>query len=404
MFWNLAGNRLEEQLKANNEGKNGTAPEGLVQEAMPDVTRRRLLTAGMVGVAGTVSGFGWVGTGTAFAAPAAPDLETKARSEQGVLIYSNLSNANMAPFLAGLRAKYPWLKVDALHLGPAEVFERYYSESSVGRRSADLIITAAPDAWLRFHEKDGIEPYNVPDAGALPAWSKPLPGLYTFSTDPLVMVYNKLLLPPDKRPQSMADLARLSQQFPGLFNRKITTYDAAKHAFAYVLQWTYARERGWPALEGVARATRLESSGATMIEKVTTGEYSVVYFASGATFFERLRQEKRGDILGWNLIKDGTPLMPRGMAITRRSQSKASASLVMNWLLSHDGQVSIANGGLVPYRSDVKPNEVPVITYAQIVEQLGAKNVIQIGYPPEMLREQPAFIAKWQATFTGGRK
>lgn len=135
MFWNLAGNRSEEQLKANNEGKNGTPPEGVVQEAMPDVTRRRLLAAGMVGVAGTVGGFGWVGSGTAFAAPAAPDLETKARGEQGVLIYSNLSNANMAPFLAGLRAKYPWLKVDALHLGPAEVFERYYSESSVGRRS-----------------------------------------------------------------------------------------------------------------------------------------------------------------------------------------------------------------------------------------------------------------------------
>ncbi|ODP34737.1 hypothetical protein A9762_14110 [Pandoraea sp. ISTKB] len=344
------------------------------------------------------------GTVSALAAPASQDMEARARGEQGVLIYSNLSNANMAPFLAGLKAKYPWLKVEALHLGPAEVFERYYSESSVGRRSADLIITAAPDAWLRFHEKDGIEPFASSESAILPAWSKPLPGLYTFSTDPLVIVYNKLLLPADKRPQSLADLARLSSQFPGLFNRRITTYDAAKHAFAYVLQWTYARERGWPALEAVARATQLESSGATMIEKVTTGEYAVVYFASGATFFERLRQENRGDILGWTLIKDGTPLMPRGMAITRKSQNKASAGLVMNWLLSHDGQVNIAKGGLVPYRSDVKPAEVPVITYSQILEQLGPKNVIQIGYSPDMLREQAGFVAKWQATFNAGRK
>jgi len=383
---------LEAYLKTKTERGSGH----LVQ----DTARRRVLAAGVAG------GLTWLAGSAmpALAAPPSQDLEVRARSEQGVLIYSNLSNANMAPFLAGLRAKYPWLKVEALHLGPAEVFERYYSESSVGRRSADLIITAAPDAWLRFHEKDGIEPFAASDAGALPAWSKPLPGLYTFSTDPLVIVYNKLLLPADKRPQSLADLARLAQQFPGLFNRRITTYDAAKHAFAYVLQWTYARERGWPALEAVARATQLESSGATMIEKVTTGEYAVVYFASGATFFERLRQENRGDILGWTLIKDGTPLMPRGMAITRKSQNKASAGLVMNWLLSHDGQVSIAKGGLVPYRSDVKPAEVPVMTYSQIVEQLGPKNVIQIGYSPDMLREQPAFVAKWQATFSAGRK
>lgn len=383
---------MEAYLKTKTERGSGH----LVQ----DTARRRVLAAGVAG------GLTWLAGSAmpALAAPPAQDLEVRARSEQGVLIYSNLSNANMAPFLAGLRDRYPWLKVEALHLGPAEVFERYYSESSVGRRSADLIITAAPDAWLRFHEKDGIEPFAASDAGALSAWSKPLPGLYTFSTDPLVIVYNKLLLPADKRPQSLADLARLAQQFPGLFNRRITTYDAAKHAFAYVLQWTYARERGWPALEAVARATQLESSGATMIEKVTTGEYAVVYFASGATFFERLRQENRGDILGWTLIKDGTPLMPRGMAITRKSQNKASAGLVMNWLLSHDGQVSIAKGGLVPYRSDVKPAEVPVMTYSQIVEQLGPKNVIQIGYSPDMLREQPAFVAKWQATFNAGRK
>ncbi|MCI3208312.1 MULTISPECIES: ABC transporter substrate-binding protein [Pandoraea] len=365
-----------------------------------NTSRRRVLGVGVAGALACLTG----GTASALAAPASQDMEARARGEQGVLIYSNLSNANMAPFLAGLKAKYPWLKVEALHLGPAEVFERYYSESSVGRRSADLIITAAPDAWLRFHEKDGIEPFAASESAVLPAWSKPLPGLYTFSTDPLVIVYNKLLLPADKRPQSLADLARLSSQFPGLFNRRITTYDAAKHAFAYVLQWTYARERGWPALEKVARATQLESSGATMIEKVTTGEYAVVYFASGATFFERLRQENRGDILGWTLIKDGTPLMPRGMAITRKSQNKASAGLVMNWLLSHDGQVNIAKGGLVPYRSDVKPAEVPVITYSQILEQLGPKNVIQIGYSPDMLREQAGFVAKWQATFNGGRK
>lgn len=386
-----------------------TKPERGSGHLVANTTRRRVLGAGVAG------GLTWLAGGAvpAMAAPAAPsipttptaqDMEARARKEQGVLIYSNLSNANMAPFLAGLKAKYPWLKIEALHLGPAEVFERYYSESSVGRRSADLIITAAPDAWLRFHEKDGVEPFASSESGVLPAWSKPLPGLYTFSTDPLVIVYNKLLLSTDKRPQSLADLARLTQQFPGIFNRRITTYDAAKHAFAYVLQWTYTRERGWPALEAVARATQLESSGATMIEKVTTGEYAVVYFASGATFFERLRQENRGDILGWTLIKDGTPLMPRGMAITRKSQNKASAGLVMNWLLSHDGQVSIAKGGLVPYRTDVKPTEVPVITYSQILEQLGPKNVIQIGYSPDMLREQAAFVAKWQAAFNAGRK
>ena len=62
-----------------------------------------------------------------------------------------------------------------------------------------------------------------------------------------------------------------------------------------------------------------------MVEKVAAGEYTTIYFSSPLTFYNSMRDMKTSPVLGWNLIEDGTPVMMRGIGITRKSQSKASA-------------------------------------------------------------------------------
>lgn len=342
---------------------------------------------------------GWSWSAAANADVAAVE---RSKSEQGLQIYSNIAAYNWGPIVDAFRARYPWVKVEALDLGPSEAFERYYSESSVKRRTADIIAVAAPDSWLRFIDRKQIEPYVAADAAALPTWSKPVEGLYTISTDPMVIVYNKVLLQQGQRPHSLDQLAKLVRANPAPYARRLTTYDATSHPFAYALHWAYANKRGqagWEVLKALGPQTRPEGGGATMIEKITAGEYVGSYFASGVTFFRQMKEQKRERVLDWSLLADGTPIMVRGIAMTRAASSKASAQLFLDFVLSHEGQVAVGRGGLTPYRPDVQQAEVPFLTYQSIAAEIGEDNVILVGYDRRLLSEQQQFIARWKAAY-----
>lgn len=338
--------------------------------------------------------------GTAWSAsPGSIELSKK---ERGLLIYGNVAAENFAPLVEVFRAKYPWITVQTLDVGPAPAFERYLTESSVNHRSADLIAAASPTGWLRFVKRGELEPYVADGNAQLPDWSRPFPGLYTLSTDPLVIVYNKLLLKPAQQPTSIAQLRALLKSRPADFAGRLTTYDALRHPFAYAVHWTYAKARGeyaWETFRELGPATRPEGGGASMIEKVAAGEYTTVYFSSPLTFYKSMKDMKSSPVLGWNLIEDGTPVMMRGIGITKKSQNKASAQLFLDFVVSREGQLAAARGGMTPYRPDVRPDEVPFLTYDAIRNRIGDKNVLLIKYDEEMVGDMKRFTEKWQAAY-----
>lgn len=333
---------------------------------------------------------------------AAPDAVERSKKEKGLVIYGNVAADNFAPVIAEFRKKYPWIEVKTLDLGPAPAFERYLTESSLDHRSADLIAAASPTVWIRFVKRGELEPYEAVGAKDLPDWSRPYPGLYTLSTDPMVIVYNKLLLKGDKQPRSIAQLRALAKKYPKDFANRMTTYDALRHPFAYAIHWTYAKERGqeaWGMFNELGPITRPEGGGASMIEKVAVGEYTTVYFSSPLTFYKSMKDMKSSPVLEWHLIEDGTPVMMRGIGITRKSQNKASAQLFIDFVVSREGQLAASRGGMTPYRSDVKPSEVPFLTYDEIRRRVGDKNVILIKYDEKMVDEMKAFTDKWRAAY-----
>ena len=337
-------------------------------------------------------------------APAADaDAVNRSKAERDVLIYSNIAAYNWGPIIDAFHAKYPWLKVEALDLGPAEAFERYYSEASVKRRTADIIAVAAPDTWMRFIDRDQVEPYVTPDAAALPEWSKPVKGLYTISADPAVLIYNKLLLKSkEQRPDTLDGLAAQIRKQPALYTKRLTTYDATSHPFAYAMHWAYVQKRGpkgWDALRALGPQTRPEGGGATMVEKITAGEYVGAYFGSSVTFLRRMKEEGREQVLDWTLLRDGTPVMVRGMAITRAASHKAAAQLFVDFALSREGQIAVGKGGLTPYRPDVSKSSVPFLTLDAVRDTVGEANVILVGYDRAMLQEQDQFLAQWKAAY-----
>jgi len=325
------------------------------------------------------------------------------KKEGKLVVYSIMAEYNWKHVLEGFKKLYPWIEVQTLDLGSSEVFERYYSERASNARTGDLLIVGAVDKWLQFVAKGEAVEYVSPEEGKLPKWAMIRKGLYTVSADPMVIVYNKALLPEKMRPNSLAQLANFAQENPAMFKNKVTTYNAATEAFGLSINWAYTKKYGdsaWSLLDSLGKVTRPERSAGPMIEKITTGEYLVGYFISGIVLFPKLDDPARAKLLGWAYPADGTPIVLRGMAVSKGATNVNAAKLMLDYILSHDGQVGFGKGGLTPYRPDVQANEVPRATYDGIVKQLGGENkAVLVEYDQDMVTNGQSLQARWKKAF-----
>lgn len=329
------------------------------------------------------------------------DLVEASKKENTLLIYSNMAEYNWRPVIEGFNKLYPWIKVQTLDLA-GELYERYYAEKASNTRTADLIATGGIDDWLAFSDKGEAVDYVSPEKPKLPDWSFPRPGIYTVSSDPMVIVYNKKIIPEAQAPKSIADLVKYAEANPAVVKNKLTTYNALTGSFGLSIYWSWLQKypEAWSMFEKVGGITRPERSAGPMLEKITSGEYAMGYFLSGIVVFPRMNDPARKALIGWNFIEDGTPVFLRGMSVPKGSANQNAAKLMLDFILSHDGQVAFGKGGLTPYRPDVKADEVPYFTYNSIVEKVGGeKNVILIRYDPEMLKQRTVFLDKWRAVF-----
>jgi iron(III) transport system substrate-binding protein len=324
------------------------------------------------------------------------------RSENGLMIYSNMADNNWQPLLDGFRAKYPWISVETVDLGSGTVHSRWEAEQGSNARTADILVSGANDRWASYGKDGLMDPYVSPEAAQLPDFGSPYPGVAVMSSDPLVITYNAAILSEDQRPTGMASLVAAAQADADAFNGRITTYDASRSSFGLAGWWNYMNvkgEEGWDNLRAIAPMMRGETSGGAMNEKIATGEYVVGIAVSGITIFPRL-ELPGGEILGFAFPDDGTIIMLRGMGIPANGANPNSSRLFLDYTLSAEGQLLVGKGGMVPYREDVPEDQVRY-TYQAIGDLIGQDNMIIAGFDERLITEAQAFAEKWTATMAG---
>ena len=323
----------------------------------------------------------------------------QAKTEGSLLIYTNMGQKNWQHVIEGFRAKYPDITVDILDVGSREAIERYLAESATGVATADLIATASQPGWLDLQARGEIMDYTSPEGAAWPDWSKPFPGLYTVSTDPMVFAWSALNVPKEERVTTFADFVKLAEKNKGAWSNRVTTYSPLTSPLGYVAHYFFVKhhgeEKGWKYLDALgALPLRMESTGGPQMEKVTSGEYVFSYFMSGITVWPRLDEAGRGDFIDWTYIEDGQPMMMRGIGIPKASGHPAAAKLMLDYILSEEGQIGFGKGGLTPARPGVQPGDGVRATYSSVVEAVGEANIIMLGYDQQMMDDYAAFEAR----------
>lgn len=326
------------------------------------------------------------------------------KKESGLTVYSNIALFNWDPIVAAFKEEYPWIKVEPTDLNANEVFERYYADQGAKTRSADILLSAAPLAWLEFLPKNMIEPYQSPEASHVPGWSIPQPGVYTVSTDPFVLAYNKLVLPEADWPKSMQDIVNVVSKSPGEFDRRLGTYAPNASAFTQAIFWGIVSLRGETAygwFDKIGPLSDVYRTAGPIVEKITSGEYVIGYLVSSQAVLGLFTDPNREKLIGWALPKDGTVINMRNMAITKTAASPNSAKLMIDFLLSKKGQTAVGKGGLVSFRGDVDdPKAMPGgLTYDSIVKQVGEANVSRVSLDPKMIEGLPKIAPRLEAAF-----
>lgn len=334
--------------------------------------------------------------GPAFAQETNEQLAAAAESE--VYVFTNLSVTQWDATLQGFAKHYPKIEVKIVDLG-SSVFERYYADSASGVRTADMIVSGGGDNWLELAAKKNLMEFEAAGTANLPDWSKPLKGLYTYSADPAVIIYNKPQIG-EKGPASIHELAALLEAKPDLAGKLSTPQLAGQFARGATWAWLSHNKDGWDVLGKLGPASRPEKTVGPIIEKVASGEYSAAYFVSGAALFSKLKQPAFASVVGWNYSSDGTSVIPRLMGVTANAKSPNAAKLLVNYLLSAEGQTTVGQGGATPYRAGIDKSLIKGVTYDDVVAGAGGEqNITRETLDEAYVKERQAFLDRWASIF-----
>lgn len=365
-----------------------------------EITKTARLTSSLA-LALVLAGCGTSGTTTdqpqaqvranAAVMPVPDSVIAAAKAEEPVLVYGNANDEQIQPVIQAFQAKYPGITVKYLPLGGTTTFQRYQSEAATGTRTADLLIENDGRLWSDFAAKGQVLDYRDPNMASLPKFADLGGGIVAMSEDPLVALFNKKLLPEDKQPTSLAQMADMAAQFKG----KITTYEVDS-SLGYGSTYAYLEkngQQGWDVLARLGAGTTPEANAGSMVTKLQQGAYVMTFNISGSV--RALAARQYSNLLNFRYLTDDTPLIPRGIAITKAAKSPDGAKVFLNYLLSAEGQVVGCKTGFTPYREDVDCE----YGLNAIKAAVGENNLIYGNYGPGLTSQQTEITQRWNGMF-----
>ena len=325
--------------------------------------------------------------------PTLATLIRQSRRESGIVVYGNAPSANFKVVTDAFRKKYPWIEVTSYDLENNVIFSRYASEAAQGSRTADLLVSSAPNLWVYANRQKYVVDFIPGGLDSFPKFVRQYPGVFVLSPDPAIVVYNRRLLG-DKVPTRLSAIAADSGSYG-----KLTGY-TVDNLFGYTALWGYVQKRGWGNLQRIGESRFRATSGvAQQLQLLAQGAAVAAYLTSPTARFTIAQNAQYSQLLAWTYMRDATSLVPRGIGVTRRATSPASAKLFLNWVYSTAGQQVMCEAGFTAFRLKFKPRNNCKNTLAEVYARVGQKNVIFVPFSQKFVNDRPGFQRRWHTIF-----
>jgi iron(III) transport system substrate-binding protein len=320
-------------------------------------------------------------------------LASGSKKESGLLIYSNALSTQMTAVDKAFEKQYPWIHVTATDDEDPAVFSKYTAEHATGTRTADLLIASAPSLWVSAVKNGLIQPYTPPGIADFPGFINQGKGLYIFSPDPAITIYNKLVLKGKPAPETISQI--VADGIAGKY--KVATYTISNF-FGYSAFYGYVHQKGWAALDQMGKTAATPGDGDVLGQDVAQGGYGVAVFESGLSRGP-IESTSAGKILGWEYTKDFTPLIPRGIGITAGAASPDSAKLYLDFVFSNAGQQALCDAGFEATSNTFTPSNGCVNTLKALYAAVPKANVYMTPFSDTVASAQASFTAKFRQAF-----
>ncbi len=346
------------------------------------------------------NGLGSTGSPTTATAASSPPVGPAAliagsKTEKGLMIYSNALQSQSDQVVKAFEKTYPWIHVTITDDQDPVIFSKYAAEHATGVRTADILIASAPGLWVGAVAQGDLQLFTPVGISTYPPFVSQGHGLYVFSADPAITIYNKLQLKGQAPPTTIARIAQ--DGIDGTY--KIATY-TINNNFGYSAFWGFVHQKGWAALDKLGQTAKTPGDGDVLGQDVAQGGFAVAVFESGLARGPIDNDPATHKLLGWEYTTDFTPLIPRGIGITAGAASPDSAKLFLDFVYSNHGQQVLCDAGFEATSNAFTPtNGCPNTLKALYAAVGGSRNTYLTPFSKEVAAQQASFTARFRQAF-----
>jgi iron(III) transport system substrate-binding protein len=286
-------------------------------------------------------------------------LVEAAKSEGTVAYYTTMTLSQSKKVADKFQAKYPFLKVDLFRSGADELLNRIKTEARGGLYAWD-VVSGRGDMVLTLSESKLLASYRSPESKFISPDMVDDAGYWTaYYVNPFVLGYNPNLVKKEDVPKTYEQL--LDPRWKG---KKISIDDSAYGLLAGLIR-EWGKEKAVAYFKQLAAQEPVVIRGNTnRVQLAMAGEYPLI-IAYAPTI---QRETSKGHPMDWVPLEP-VPVQVNPMMLAAKAPHPNSGKLLIDFLLSKEGQKMLVGFRRVPVREDVEPDPPRLFKgYKRIVE------------------------------------
>lgn len=325
-----------------------------------------------------------------------PEASTRIVNGQAVDALHVVGTTDVAlfgPVLSAFAETMPELAIDYEQWASNDLYAVAAAACRGERPSADLIVSSAVDQQVKLVNDGCARPHRSLATAGLPPEANWRDELFGVTREPAVIVYNNDLVPAWEAPRSRFDLIDMLRPPESRFEGRVATYDIEESGLGYLFAFADAQQATTfgGLLEALGRSHAVATCcSVEIIDGVAEGRYLIAYNVLGSYALERARQDPRISVVA---PEDYTLVLSRAAMVPKDAPNPAAAGLLIDFLLSEQGRVALADRNLIVRGEAVSglPEDD-----ASLYRPIRLSPVLLLGLDSRM---RANFMERWRATF-----
>jgi len=266
-----------------------------------------------------------------------------AKKEGKVVWYTSLNINDSNALLARFEQKYPFIKSELLRAGSEQLLNRILTEDGAGRSAMDVVNLTTINALKR---RALLQAHRSPEFAAFPNQFKDPDGYWaTLYNIYYVLGYNPKMVQPNDAPKIWDDF--VNPKWRGKIGMDQEEYEW----YAGTLS-AWGKEKAQKFHRALAQQQIHWNRGHTMVAQLmAAGEFPL-----GIVYAHRVESMKKsGAPIDWAKTADPVFVTISPVAVAAKAHNPNAARLLMDFVLSKDGQTILRGANRISGRLDIEP-------------------------------------------------